>query len=107
VRHLCFCYDHTPKERLNVSNSAALLPRPDSHMIGRGTNSSNKINATESTNQLIWTVPQPYGATAGEAKTWRRAPFAAYKALSGASSIRGEKRKTPLRYACCVISHQG
>jgi hypothetical protein len=26
---------HTPKERLNVANSAALLPQPDFHMIGR------------------------------------------------------------------------
>jgi hypothetical protein len=47
---------HTPKQRLNVANSAALLPQPDSHRIGRGTNSSNKLNATESTNQLIWTA---------------------------------------------------
>jgi hypothetical protein len=42
---------HTPHERLNVANSAALLPQRDSHMIGRGTNWSNKINPTESTNQ--------------------------------------------------------
>jgi hypothetical protein len=47
-----------PKERLNVSNSAPSATQPDSHMIGRGTNSSNKINATESTNPLIWTVPE-------------------------------------------------
>jgi hypothetical protein len=54
VRHLLLpVMTHTPKERLNVSNSAPLLPQPDSHMIGCGTNSSNKIDATESTNQLI------------------------------------------------------
>jgi hypothetical protein len=49
----------TPKERLNVSNSAALLPQPDSHMMGRRTNSSNKISATESTNQLTRTALMP------------------------------------------------
>src|ERR1700722_1700520 len=47
---------HTPKEWRNVSNSAPLLPQPDSHVIGRGTNWSNKINPTEPTNQLTWTA---------------------------------------------------
>jgi hypothetical protein len=32
------------------------LPQPDFAIPGRGTSSSNKINATESTNQLIWTA---------------------------------------------------
>jgi hypothetical protein len=45
---------HTSKGRLNISNS--LLPQPDFPLIGRGTNLSNKINATESTNQLFWTA---------------------------------------------------
>ena len=47
---------HTSQRRLNLSNSTALLPRPDFPMIGRATNLSRKINATESTNQLIWTA---------------------------------------------------
>jgi hypothetical protein len=42
----CSCYD-SEGTGLNVANSAALLPQRDSHMIGRGTNSSNKINATQ------------------------------------------------------------
>jgi hypothetical protein len=37
-----------------VRHSAALLPQPDFAIPGRGTSLSNKINATKSTNQLIW-----------------------------------------------------
>jgi hypothetical protein len=49
---------HTSQRRLNLSKPTALLPQPDFPMIGRATNLSRKINATESTNQLIWTAPE-------------------------------------------------
>jgi hypothetical protein len=38
-----------------VGAALALPPQPHFAIIGRGTSSSNKINATESTNPLIWT----------------------------------------------------
>jgi hypothetical protein len=56
VRHLLAPYmTHTSQRRLNLSNSTALLPRPDFPMIGRATNLSPKINETESTwNLRFW-----------------------------------------------------
>jgi hypothetical protein len=39
-----------------VRHSTALMPQPDFTLTGRGTILSNEINATESTDQLIWTA---------------------------------------------------
>jgi hypothetical protein len=52
-----------------VRHSTALTPQPDSTIPGRGTILSNEIDATESTNQLIWTAllfSRPYGTEAGK-----------------------------------------
>ena len=48
MRHLLvLSMTHTSQGRLNISNSTARLPQPDFPMIGRVTNLSHKINATE------------------------------------------------------------
>jgi hypothetical protein len=40
-------------ERFRLDRSAS---QPEFPIVGRGTNSSNKINQTESTDRLIWTA---------------------------------------------------